>query len=64
MRTPLFEPSGSALVTGASRGIGKAVALGLAEAGVPVAVNYRRGRDEAEEVVRCICECGGRAVAV
>jgi 3-oxoacyl-[acyl-carrier protein] reductase len=53
-----------ALVTGASRGIGKSVALALARAGCPVAVNYRARQAEAEEVVRTIATSGGRAVAV
>ena len=48
-----------ALVTGASRGIGKAIALELARAGASVVVGYRSGGDEAEAVAS---ECGGRAV--
>lgn len=52
-----------ALVTGSSRGIGKAIALGLGSLGVSVCVNYRERREDAEEVVRRIIEQGGRAVA-
>jgi 3-oxoacyl-[acyl-carrier protein] reductase len=46
-------------VTGASRGIGRAIALELARAGASVVVGYRKGKDEAEEVAG---ETGGRAV--
>ena len=53
-----------ALVTGASSGIGKAIALSLAEAGARVAVNYLHGDDEAEEVVEEIREKGGEALAL
>lgn len=53
-----------ALVTGGSRGIGKAIALRLAQAGADVAVGYRSGKDEAERVVREIADTGRRAVAV
>jgi 3-oxoacyl-[acyl-carrier protein] reductase len=49
----------TALVTGGSRGIGRAIALELARAGAAVTVSYRSGREEAEEVAR---EAGGRAV--
>lgn len=51
-----------ALVTGASRGIGRAVAVGLAEAGCDVVVNYRSGAAEAEEVSREIARHGRRAL--
>ena len=53
-----------ALVTGASRGIGAAVALVLAELGAAVAVNYRERADDAEAVVAKIKSGGGRAIAV
>ena len=53
-----------ALVTGASQGIGRAVALALAEAGADVAVNYRTRVAEAREVAGRIRTRGGRAVAV
>jgi 3-oxoacyl-[acyl-carrier protein] reductase len=53
-----------ALVTGGSRGIGKAIALALAEAGAAVAVNYRQRKDEAASVVEAIHQRGGRSLAV
>jgi 3-oxoacyl-[acyl-carrier protein] reductase len=52
-----------ALVTGGSRGIGRAVVLQLSQAGLQVAVNYRQGRDAAEELVAYIREQGGQAAA-
>jgi 3-oxoacyl-[acyl-carrier protein] reductase len=54
----------TAVVTGASRGIGKAIALRLAEDGFAVIVNYVGGRDRAEQVVAQIKQGGGRAIAV
>jgi 3-oxoacyl-[acyl-carrier protein] reductase len=49
----------TALVTGASRGIGRAIASELAQAGASVVVGYRSGKDEAEALAS---ELGGRAV--
>jgi len=53
-----------ALVTGASRGIGRAIAIELANAGNAVVVNYRSRSDAAQEVVAEIEGSGGRAMAV
>ncbi len=50
------------LVTGASRGIGKACALALAEPGTFVAVNYRSRQGEAEEVLRAVEKNGARGM--
>ncbi|KAL9225576.1 hypothetical protein vseg_001481 [Gypsophila vaccaria] len=50
------------VVTGASRGIGKATALALGRAGCKVLVNYARSSKEAEEVAKEIEACGGKAL--
>lgn len=53
-----------ALVTGASRGIGRATALQLAQEGYTVAVNYHQNEQAADEVVSAIKTAGGKAFAV
>lgn len=53
-----------ALVTGGSRGIGRAIAISLASTGAAIAVNYQQRGDEAAQVVAEIESAGGRAIAV
>ncbi|MBP2240094.1 3-oxoacyl-[acyl-carrier protein] reductase [Cytobacillus eiseniae] len=53
-----------ALVTGASRGIGKEIALGLARQGADVVVNYSGSKERANEVVAEIKELGRNAIAI
>jgi 3-oxoacyl-[acyl-carrier protein] reductase len=49
------------LVTGASRGIGRAIAVNLARRDVDITVNFHTGRAAADETVATICAAGGRA---
>src|SRR5271157_2130171 len=61
----LGELSGKvSLVTGASRGIGRAIAVALGEAGVDVAVNYLTQEGAAQETCERVRACGRRAVAI
>lgn len=61
---PVEIPDQVAWVTGGSRGIGKAIAIGLAQAGCHVAISYRSRSDEAEAVVNQIRELGRKSVSV
>jgi 3-oxoacyl-[acyl-carrier protein] reductase len=60
----MVQNNKTALVTGASRGIGRATALALAETGVHVLVHYGRSAQEAQSVVENIESMGGRAEAI
>ncbi len=61
----MFELDGKvALVTGSSRGLGKGIALALAEAGADVVINYASSQDEAERVSKEIIEMGRKSIAV
>jgi 3-oxoacyl-[acyl-carrier protein] reductase len=53
-----------AIVTGSSRGIGRAIAERLGKEGASVVVNYARGADQASQVVSAIEAAGGQALAV
>ncbi|PSB10133.1 beta-ketoacyl-ACP reductase [Pleurocapsa sp. CCALA 161] len=53
-----------AVITGASRGIGKAAALALVSQGAKVVINYARSSDAAEATVKEITDAGGEAIAV
>ena len=61
---PHIEPSRVALVTGAARRIGRAIALGMAQAGWDIAVHYRHSAADAQDLVEQIRALGRRAVAL
>jgi 3-oxoacyl-[acyl-carrier protein] reductase len=54
----------AALVTGGSRGIGAAIAIGLAEQGAAVVIGYVRNEELARQVARTITDAGGKAVPI
>lgn len=58
------QPTRTAIVTGASKGIGAAIATKLSAAGIAVVVNYAHGREAAEGLVVGLERAGGRAIAV
>ncbi|MFI8205195.1 SDR family oxidoreductase [Streptomyces sp. NPDC085937] len=62
LRAP--DPGRVAVVTGGSRGIGRAVSLQLAREGLALVVNYARDTTSAEETVKAITADGGKAIAV
>jgi len=53
-----------ALITGSSRGLGRATAIAFAREGASVVVNYRSKQEDAHEVVKNITDNGGRAIAI
>ena len=53
-----------ALVTGGAKGIGKAIALKLADAGFSLAINYRTSENDAQELVNYLQSCGVNALAI
>ncbi|KAE9454209.1 hypothetical protein C3L33_13897, partial [Rhododendron williamsianum] len=62
IEAPQYLEAPVVVVTGASRGIGRAIALALGKAGCKVLVNYARSSKEAEEVCKEIETCGGQAL--
>ncbi|NWA28628.1 SDR family oxidoreductase [Pseudomonas gingeri] len=54
----------TALITGSSRGIGRAIALELAQRGAAVCIAFRSNKDEADKVVKSVESLGGKAIAV
>jgi len=52
----------TAVVTGSSRGIGRSIAIALAEQGADIVINYRKQKKQAEEAYKMIRELGGKAI--
>ena len=63
-RSDAFLIGKTAIITGSGRGIGRAIALELAQAGAQVVVNFFRRREPAEETAAAITAAGGRALVV
>ena len=63
-RSDAFLVGKTAIVTGSGRGIGRAIAIELAQRGAQVAVNFFRRRESAEETAAVITAAGGRAIVV
>ena len=64
MASPASLDGQTALVTGGGRGIGRAIALALGEAGAEVVVNYSSSASAADDVVATITAAGGTAYAL
>ncbi len=63
-KNSIYLEGRSAIVTGGSLGIGTAIALKLAEFGANVAINYRKHKDEAEEVIKKVKAMGRKGLVV
>jgi 3-oxoacyl-[acyl-carrier protein] reductase len=63
-KTSMYLEGKSAIVTGGSMGIGTAIALKLAECGANVAINYRKHKEEAEEVIRQVKAMGRKGLVI
>ncbi|MFZ2518521.1 MAG: SDR family NAD(P)-dependent oxidoreductase, partial [Anaerolineae bacterium] len=63
-RSDAFLVGKTAIITGSGRGIGRAIAIELAQRGAQVAVNFFRRRESAEETAAVITAAGGRALVV
>lgn len=64
MNTLASKPQKSILVTGGSRGIGRAICLALSDMALPIFVNYHKNLQEAEATCALIVEAGGKAMPV
>jgi len=64
MTTPNSLRGKTALITGGSRGIGRAISIGLASQGAAVAIGYLKNEARARDVVKTITDAGGNAAAI